>query len=79
MSSGPDGPKKAEIGPAPFPWAEAMAFGLGVLRQTSEAFWAMTPRELAAAAQGAFGRSSGAPTRGDLRALMAAFPDGRPK
>lgn len=54
-----------------------MAFGLGVLRQTPRAFWSMTPRELAAAAEGAFGKISSAPARDDLSALMAAFPDGR--
>jgi uncharacterized phage protein (TIGR02216 family) len=54
-----------------------MAFGLGVLRHTPQAFWSMTPRELAAAAEGVFGKLSGAPARDDLRALMAAFPDRR--
>ena len=54
-----------------------MAFGLGVLRQTPRAFWSTTPRELAAAAEGAFGKSSAGPARDDLRALMAAFPDGK--
>jgi uncharacterized phage protein (TIGR02216 family) len=69
--------KKARLAHAPFPWGEAMAFGFGVLRHTPRAFWAMTPRELAAAADGAFGKASGAPSRNDLRALIAAFPDGR--
>ncbi len=31
----------------PFPWSEAIGFGLGVLRLAPEAFWRMTPRELA--------------------------------
>lgn len=33
----------------PFPWADAMQFGLGVLKLPPEAFWKMSPRELAAA------------------------------
>jgi hypothetical protein len=36
---------------APFPWDEAMAFGLGRLRLSPHSFWAMTPRELAAGAE----------------------------
>ncbi len=32
-----------------FPWKRAMGFGLGVLRLSPDAFWRMTPRELAAA------------------------------
>lgn len=56
-----------------------MAFGLGVLRHTPQAFWSMTPRELAAAAEGVFGKISDAPARDDLRALLAAYPDGRQK
>ncbi|WP_421952369.1 rcc01693 family protein [Pelagibacterium sp.] len=60
-----------------FPWREAMAFGLGVLGLSPHAFWAMTPRELAAAHDGAAGRKgAGAPGRGDLEALMAQHPDG---
>lgn len=52
-----------------------MAFGFGVLRQSSEAFWAMTPRELHRAAEGVYGRRTGAPGRAQLAALMRAFPD----
>ena len=33
----------------PFPWHEAMGFGLGVLRLAPDQFWRMTPRELACA------------------------------
>jgi uncharacterized phage protein (TIGR02216 family) len=51
-----------------------MAFGLGVLRLPPRAFWAMTPRELAAAA-GAFGPRTPAPDGAALAALFAAFPD----
>ncbi len=59
-----------------FPWAAAMAFGLGRLRLAPSAFWAMTPRELAAAAS-AFARPA-APTPDDLAALIACFPDDAP-
>ena len=61
---------------APFPWGEAMAFGLGRLRLSSEAFWAMTPRELAAAMQ-PFTPAGLAPAGRDaLAQLMRDFPDG---
>ncbi len=56
----------------PFPWRQAMAFGFGRLRLSSAAFWAMTPRELAAAAEGAAGasrRRSTAPRSTTDRAL----------
>ncbi|HHG90659.1 MAG TPA: phage tail assembly chaperone [Devosia sp.] len=61
----------------PFPWAEAMAFGLGVLRLAPEQFWAMTPRELQAAFSAI---NEGAerlqpPAREDLNRLMQEFPD----
>lgn len=58
------------------PWDEAMALGFGVLRLSPASFWAMTPRELAAAAR-ALGGHGGrlAPSRGGLEALMARFPD----
>ena len=53
-----------------------MAFGLGVLRLTPDAFWRATPRELIAAAQGLRGRAPLAPSsRSDLARLMRAFPD----
>lgn len=52
-----------------------MAFGLGVLRLSPRDFWAMTPRELARAAEGVYGRRAGAPTRAALETLMRAFPD----
>lgn len=52
-----------------------MAVGLGVLRLSPGDFWAMTPKEIAAA----FGRLTPAtalpPTRTDLEQLMARFPD----
>jgi uncharacterized phage protein (TIGR02216 family) len=33
----------------PFPWKQAIGFGLGVLRLSPDQFWRMTPRELACA------------------------------
>ncbi|MEQ8444506.1 MAG: phage tail assembly chaperone [Pelagibacterium sp.] len=59
-----------------FPWSDAMAFGLGVLRLAPGTFWAMTPRELAAAHNGVAGRKGAALGRYDLEALMALHPDG---
>jgi uncharacterized phage protein (TIGR02216 family) len=61
-----------------FPWDDTMEFGLGVLRWPPAAFWASTPREIAAAARGALGLKRGLhdpPAPGDLAALLAAFPD----
>lgn len=52
-----------------------MAAGLGAMRLSPQAFWAMTPRELAAAL-GPGARTRGAPGRDDLAALMRRFPDG---
>ena len=60
-----------------FPWGEAMAFGLGVLRLPPAAFWAMTPRELAAAMGTMAMTAAGAPSRADLDTLIAAHPDQR--
>lgn len=52
-----------------------MVFGLGELRLAPKVFWAMTPRELAAAAYH-LGRPSVAPlTRAQLHALMTRYPD----
>lgn len=60
----------------PFPWAEAMRLGLGVLRLPPEAFWKMTPRELAAAAS-ALGGMAGTPPlkRARLDELARRYPD----
>ena len=57
-----------------FPWGEAMQLGFGVLRLSSKEFWGLTPRELAAAF-GAIGGRHVTPRRGELEAMMAAFPD----
>jgi uncharacterized phage protein (TIGR02216 family) len=60
----------------PFPWKQAIGFGLGVLKLPPEQFWRMTPRELAYAIEAASGR--GAPLdRAALKQLMARYPDGR--
>ena len=60
----------------PFPWADAIGFGLGVLRLAPKDFWAMTPRELAHAINAVTGTT--APLdRGELDALMTRYPDGR--
>jgi len=61
----------------PFPWKDAMGFGLGVLRLPPRDFWAMTPRELASAWGAIAGDKSGVLERHDLETLMERFPDGR--
>ncbi len=80
-------PEFGEIGPQqnakallPFPWDDAIAAGLGILRLPPAVFWAMTPRELGLAMRGAAGISALAPSlaRADLAALMQRFPDGLP-
>ncbi len=60
----------------PFPWKEAIGFGLGVLRLPPEQFWRMTPRELAYAIQAVTGRIAplGRDALGDL---MKRYPDVR--
>jgi uncharacterized phage protein (TIGR02216 family) len=62
---------------AAFPWEEAIAAGLGLLRLRPADFWAMTPRELALALKGAAGLPArgATPDRADLTALMQRFPD----
>ena len=52
-----------------------MAFGLGELRLAPKQFWAMTPRELAAAARSGGAVGPAPPSRGDMHALMARYPD----
>jgi len=60
----------------PFPWREAIGFGLGVLRLSPREFWAMTPRELAYAIEAVRGRA--APLeRAAFDDLMRRYPDGR--
>ena len=58
----------------PFPWRQAIGFGLGILRLSPGEFWRITPRELACAIEAVTGR--GAPLdRGGLSELMKRFPD----
>ena len=52
-----------------------MAFGLGVLRLAPDQFWRMTPRELAAALEGASGRGP-ALDRATFNQLITRYPDG---
>ena len=60
---------------APFPWKQAMGFGLGVLRLSPEAFWRTTPRELAAAMDAVLGPRAAALDRASFAALRTRFPD----
>lgn len=59
------------------PWHEVMRAGFGVLRLSSDQFWAMTPRELEAALQGVYGAPSSltSPAKRDLLNLMKRYPD----
>lgn len=52
-----------------------MAFGFGVLRLAPAVFWAMTPRELAAAANAMGAGGVSPPSRSELSELMRKFPD----
>jgi len=54
-----------------------MGAGLGLLRLSPDAFWAMTPRELDSALAWWRPKAGPSPGRGGLAALMAAFPDTR--
>ena len=60
-------------------WRALMAFGLGQLRLSPDAFWSMTPREIAAAAHHLTATSPSTPTRETLSALMHDNPDTRGK
>jgi len=62
----------------PFPWGSAMAFGFGLLGLSSDAFWRLTPRELAAAVEGHFGTNAAPMARDTLMGLIARYPDKRP-
>lgn len=53
-----------------------MGAGLGLLRLSPDAFWRMTPRELAAA-MGAFAPSAPALDRAGFEDLLRRFPDTR--
>jgi len=52
-----------------------MGFGLGTLRLPPDAFWRMTPRELAAAIDAIMPRRAAPLARGAFDALMRRFPD----
>ena len=60
----------------PFPWREAIGFGLGVLRLPPEQFWRMTPRELALAIEAVRGTRP-ALDRAGFEQLMRSYPDVR--
>jgi uncharacterized phage protein (TIGR02216 family) len=60
----------------PFPWKQAIGFGLGILRLAPEQFWNMTPRELAYAIEAVSGRGGAPLPRAALDELMKRFPDG---
>ena len=59
----------------PFPWDEAMQFGFGVLRLSPDAFWRMTPRELAQAVIAVRGVAATPLDRGGLEQWMQRVPD----
>ncbi|MET0445039.1 MAG: rcc01693 family protein [Pseudorhodoplanes sp.] len=59
----------------PFPWEAAMQVGFGVLRLSPDAFWRMTPRELAAAMVVLRGGMPEAIGRARLTEMMQLFPD----
>lgn len=59
----------------PFPWQTAMQVGFGVLKLSPDAFWRMTPRELAAAMTALRGGMPEAIGRARLSELMRLFPD----
>jgi len=52
-----------------------MRLALGVLGWTPAAFWGATPRELASALEGRFGRRAEPASRAVMTRLMADFPD----
>jgi len=55
-----------------------MGFGLGTLRLSPDAFWRMTPRELAAAMEAVFGPSDAPLDRAGFESLRRRFPDAGP-
>jgi uncharacterized phage protein (TIGR02216 family) len=63
--------------PISFPWAQALALGLGVLRLSPEQFWRMTPREFAAALRGLYGARAAPFDRATFDELRERFPDSR--
>jgi uncharacterized phage protein (TIGR02216 family) len=63
------------VKPIPFPWKQAIGFGLGVLRLSPDAFWRMTPRELAYAIEAVTGTVQQPLGREAFADLMTRFPD----
>lgn len=61
----------------PFPWADVMSIGFGLLRLSPQVFWQITPREFERAASAMRPYRTEPPTRADLRRLMHAFPDAK--
>lgn len=59
----------------PFAWADAIGFGLGVLRLSPADFWTMTPRELALAIRAVRGGEKSSLGRDAFNDLMRRFPD----
>lgn len=59
----------------PFPWEQAIGFGIGVLRLPPDQFWRMTPRELAYAVAAVRGPSREPLERAAFDQLMRRFPD----
>ncbi len=55
-----------------FPWSQLMAAGLGTLKLPPAAFWASTPREIAAAVAPP---AREALSRANLETLLHVFPD----
>ena len=56
-----------------FPWSRMMHLGLGVLQLSPQAFWAATPREIAAAFPPQ--PRHAVPSRAEFDTLMTRFPD----
>ncbi|MBX3597056.1 MAG: phage tail assembly chaperone [Rhizobiaceae bacterium] len=67
--------KAAAGGSHPFPWDDAIAIGLGLLRLSPAQFWAMTPREFERASSVLRPARKNAPSRQELEALVVLFPD----
>lgn len=52
-----------------------MAVGFGILRLSSDAFWKLTPRELASVLSPRVSTAAGAPSTAEFGRLMRRFPD----
>jgi uncharacterized phage protein (TIGR02216 family) len=67
------------VKPAALPWDRIIGYGLGVLRLSPAAFWAMTPREFALAVEALTGGGAVAIGRDEFAALIRSFPDVGPR